>query len=76
MDGAKISSQAVQKHLQLETCSGEPYCIERKTYDSVVKELENISNNLTGDAKIWVCIDACQKIRILLLLILEFSIVV
>lgn len=53
VDGNKISSQAVQVHLDLGHCSGESYCIKRKPYDSVVKELEKISNNLTGDAKIW-----------------------
>jgi hypothetical protein len=56
VDGNKISSQAVQVHLDLGHCSGESYCIKRKPYDSVVKELEKISNNLTGDAKIWVWI--------------------
>ena len=58
MDEAKISSQAVQEHLKIESCSGTSYCIKRKPYSSVVKELEAISKKLPDGAKIWVRIQS------------------
>ena len=54
MDRDKISSRKVQEHLQLGSCSGKSYCVKTKSYDSVVQELQKISNELPLDAKIWV----------------------
>ncbi|XP_028399084.1 xaa-Pro aminopeptidase 1-like [Dendronephthya gigantea] len=53
VDGDKISSKNVQDHLQLRKCSGKSYCVKTKSYDSVVDELHEISNNLPPDTKIW-----------------------
>ena len=53
VNDSKISSSDVQKHLKISDCSGETYCIKRKSYGAIRKELKKLNDE--SDAKIWVC---------------------
>ena len=51
VDNRKISATPVQKHLQLNTCSGKTYCIKNKPYNSIRDELKTLAKN---SGKIWL----------------------
>ena len=51
VDSRKIYATPVQKHLQLNTCSGQTYCIKNKPYNSIRDELKTLAKN---SGKIWL----------------------
>lgn len=61
VNSLKISTQKVQKHLQLATCKNKVYCIITKQYNEIKAELETLSKN--GN-KIWLGPIDSQALRL------------